>query len=174
MSGRQVIHRPYALALRLYRRLPRWARLFVVRRIAPLHTVGALALIEHEGRLLMLRQRHRQGWTFPGGLTNRGETAQVAVEREVTEETGLRVRVGLPFATVVAPASRRVDVLYWVDAGADWKDAPAVQAAGEAVTARWITPAQAGTVDEPTGQALAEFARFKEGTGQRGRLLRTV
>jgi len=170
MSGRQVIRRPYAMSLQLYRRLPRWMRLFIVRRIAPSHTVGALALIEHDGRLLMLRQRHRKGWTFPGGLINRGESAHTAVEREVTEETGLRVSVGLPFSTVVDPASRRVDVLYWVEAGEQWPHAPAVDAAGEALTARWIAPSDAGPVDEPTTQALAEFARFSAGTGHRGRL----
>ena len=174
MSGRQVIRRPYAMALQLYRRLPRWMRLFIVRRIAPCHTVGALALIEHDGRLLMLRQRHRKGWTFPGGLINRGERAEQAVEREVIEETGLRVRVGLPFATVVDPDSRRVDVLYWIEATDEWQTAPGVRAAGEALTARWVTPQDAGMVDEPTGQALAEFARFSSGTSHRGRLIGTV
>jgi 8-oxo-dGTP diphosphatase len=170
MSGRQVIRRPYAMALQLYRRLPRWARLFVVRRIAPSHTVGSLALIEHDGRLLMLRQRHRRGWTFPGGLINRGESAHTAVEREVAEETGLQVSVGLPFATVVDPRARRVDVLYWVEVGDPWPTAPVVEAAGEALIAKWITPSEAGVVDEPTAQALAEFARFSAGTGHRGRL----
>jgi 8-oxo-dGTP diphosphatase len=170
MPGRQVIRRPHAAALRVYGRLPRFARLFVVRRIAPLHTVGSLALIEHDGRLLMLGQRHRSGWTFPGGLINRGESAHDAVEREVVEETGLKVRVGLPFSTVVDPDARRVDVLYWVRAD----DGPPVQAAGEALVAEWIAPDDVGTVDEPTAQALAEFARFKERTGHEGRLTGSV
>src|SRR4051794_20259565 len=146
MSGRQVIRRPYAMALSLYRRLPRFLRLFIIRRIAPGHTVGALCLIEHQGRLLMLSQLHRRGWTFPGGLLNRGEDAATAVVREVAEETGLRIEVGLPFATVVDPSSRRVDILFWVQAGF----ASEVQAAGEAVSADWISPADMGLVDDPT------------------------
>jgi ADP-ribose pyrophosphatase YjhB (NUDIX family) len=167
MSGRQVIRRPYRIALSLYRRLPRFLRLFIVRRIAPGHTVGALCLIEHEGRLLMLDQHHRQGWTFPGGLINRGEDAEHAVVREVEEETGLRIEVGLPFAIVVDPSSRRVDVLYWVEAD----QASAVRASGEAQTAEWVSVADMGLVDEPTAQALAQFARFRAGASHQGRLL---
>ena len=105
MSGRQTARLPYRMALTLYRRLPRPLRLFVIRRVAPGHTVGALCLIEHEGRLLMLDQLHRKGWTLPGGLLNRGEDAATAVTREVAEETGLRVEVTLPFAIVVEPSS---------------------------------------------------------------------
>jgi 8-oxo-dGTP diphosphatase len=167
MPGRQVIRRPYAMALNVYRRLPRFLRLFIIRRVAQGHTVGALCLIEHEGRLLMLNQRHRIGWTFPGGLINRGEDAATAVVREVAEETGLDVRVGLPFAVVVEPRSRRVDILYWVQADS----APAVDAAGEALSAEWIAPSRMGEIDDPTATALAEFARFRAGTSHQGRLL---
>lgn len=167
MSGRQVIRRPYKMALGLYRRLPRWLRIFIIRRVAPGHTVGALCLVEHEGRLLMLNQRHRRGWTFPGGLLNRGEDAGVAVVREVEEETGLRIEVHLPFAIVVDPSSRRVDILYWVQAD----QAPAVRASGEALTAEWMSPTDMGEVDEPTAEALAQFARFRAGASHQGRLL---
>jgi 8-oxo-dGTP diphosphatase len=156
------------MALSLYRRLPRWLRLFIIRRVAPGHTVGALCLIEHDGRLLMLGQRHRRGWTFPGGLLNRGENAASAVVREVMEETGLAVEVGLPFATVVEPSSRRVDVLFWVPADSS----PPVRASGEALTAGWVAPAEVGEVDEPTAQTLAEFARFRAGASHEGRLNR--
>jgi 8-oxo-dGTP diphosphatase len=167
MPGRQVIRRPYKMALSLYRRLPRFLRLFIIRRIAPGHTVGALCLIEHQGRLLMLDQRHRRGWTFPGGLLNRGEDAAEAVVREVEEETGLRIQVHLPFTIVVDPASRRIDILYWVQA--EW--APPVHASGEALTAEWVAPANMGEVDDPTAEALAQFARFRAGASHQGQLL---
>ena len=115
MSGRQVIRRPYKMALSLYRRLPRFLRLFIIRRIAPAHTVGALCLVEHQGRLLMLNQRHRRGWTFPGGLLNRGEDADVAVVREVEEETGLRCSLGreLPSTSYTDSRGRPKIVRYW-------------------------------------------------------------
>jgi 8-oxo-dGTP diphosphatase len=169
MPGRQVIRRPYAMALNMYGHLPRFLRLFIIRRVAPSHTVGALCLIEHDDRLLMLGQRHRRGWTFPGGLINRGENGASAVVREVEEETGLQVEVGLPFATVVEPSSRRVDILYWVLAD----HAPSVLASGEALSAEWITIDSLGTVDEPTSQAVGEFLRFRstDDAAHRGRLL---
>jgi 8-oxo-dGTP diphosphatase len=167
MSGRQVIRRPYRMALSLYRRLPRFLRLFIIRRVAPGHTVGALCLIENDGRLLMLNQFHRSGWTLPGGLINRGEDAGTAVVREVEEETGLRVEVGLPFDIVVDASSRRVDILYWVQTD----HAPEVRASGEAVSAEWVPLNEMGLIDEPTAQALSEFARFRSGTPHQGRLL---
>ncbi len=167
MPGSQVIRRPYKMALSLYRRLPRFLRLFIIRRIAPGHTVGALCLIEHQGRLLMLNQRHRHGWTFPGGLLNRGEGAESAVVREVEEETGLRVQVHLPFTIVVDPSSRRIDILYWVLAD----HAPPVRASGEALTADWVPLDDMGEVDDPTAEALAQLARFRAGASHQGRLL---
>src|SRR5512142_1362010 len=88
-------------ALAGFRRMPRGMRIRLVRTVAPSHTLGAVCLIENEGRLLVLRQRHRPGWTLPGGLVNRGETAAEAARREVREETGLRVEIDLPIGTVV-------------------------------------------------------------------------
>ena len=160
----------HALALRVYRRLPRWARLFVVRRIAPAHTVGALCFVEHDGTVLLLRQRHRVGWTLPGGLINRGETAAEAVVREVAEETGLRISVGLPFATVIEPRSRRVDVLFHAEAG----ERVLTRVAGEALNADWLAPDAAGEVDEPTAQAFEQFRRLKAGGAHQGRVIGTA
>jgi 8-oxo-dGTP diphosphatase len=164
--ARSTIRRPHALALRIFARLPRFLRVMIVRRIAPAHTVGALCFVEHGGRVLLLRQRHRQGWTLPGGLINRGETAVECVEREVAEETGLRITVGQPFATVVEPSVRRVDVLYHVATD----ERPAVRVAGEALTADWLDVDEAGAVDEPTAQAFAEFRRYRAGGSHDGRL----
>jgi ADP-ribose pyrophosphatase YjhB (NUDIX family) len=98
--------------LRVYRHLPRWARRRVVRTIAPSFTVGAICAIEHEGRLLLLRQSYRARWGLPGGLLQRGEPATSAAVREVREEVGLDIElVGEP--TVVVDAEpRRVDVIF--------------------------------------------------------------
>jgi len=60
----------------------------------------------------------------------------VTAFREVEEETGLRVEVGLPFATVVDATSRRVDILFWVQV----ERADTVDAAGEALQADWVSP----------------------------------
>jgi 8-oxo-dGTP diphosphatase len=60
----------------------------------------AAAVIVRHGHVLMVRERSlgpggrhdgQEYWTLPGGGINPGETAEQAVRREVSEETGLVV-----------------------------------------------------------------------------------
>jgi 8-oxo-dGTP diphosphatase len=153
-------------AQRGYARLPRPLRLGLVRAVTPSHTLGALCFLEHDGQLLLLRQRHRRGWTLPGGFVNRGETAGQAVCREVLEETGLVIEAGEPLTTVVDPRYRRVDVIFHVPVDQLVDVVPA----SEATLARWLAPAAAGTVDSSTTMAFAAFARARRPGAQIGRL----
>jgi 8-oxo-dGTP diphosphatase len=154
-SGARGLRR---LALRAYRALPRPLRLFAVRVIAPGHTVGALCFLERaDGRVLLLCQYHRDGWTLPGGLLNRGEDPARAVVREVREETGIAVAVDMPFATLVAPGSRRVDVLFHVPVPGE----VAVRVDGEAMRGEWLALDDAGDIDEPTAMSFEAFRRWK-------------
>jgi 8-oxo-dGTP diphosphatase len=53
-------------------------------------------VIRTAGKVLLLLRRHPPNagmWSLPGGLVELGETPAAAVEREVKEETGLRVHV---------------------------------------------------------------------------------
>ncbi len=54
--------------------------------------VDVRAAVLQEGRLLMAQESMDGGWTLPGGWADVGETPSRAVEREVLEETGVRVR----------------------------------------------------------------------------------
>jgi 8-oxo-dGTP pyrophosphatase MutT (NUDIX family) len=158
------------LALRTFRALPRPLRILAVRIIAPGHTVGALCFLERDdGRILLLHQHHRDGLTLPGGLLNRGEDPALAVVREVREETGVAIEVDMPFATLVAPGSRRVDVLFHVPVGAGVD----VRTDGEAIRAEWCFLGEAGEIDEPTAVSFAAFERWRAlGAGlHRGRVL---
>lgn len=156
----------YRWALTTFSRLPRPVRLFLIRRGTPSHVVGALCFIEYEDRLLMLRQAHRRGWTLPGGLINRGESAHRAVEREVLEETGLQVEVGLPIGTVVEPGPRRVDVIYRVQV-----DRPVeIFARSEALAAEWLRLDEVGELDPPTRTAFDVLLRSRQADAYTGRL----
>jgi len=49
------------------------------------------------GEILLLRRNKIGGWfTLPGGTVNEGETINQAIEREVFEETGLKIAIGRP------------------------------------------------------------------------------
>jgi ADP-ribose pyrophosphatase YjhB (NUDIX family) len=58
---------------------------------------AAFAIIEEEGRLLLVSETRRFGdelrlcWDIPGGGTEQGESLEEALVREVREETGLVV-----------------------------------------------------------------------------------
>ena len=56
--------------------------------------VGGLAF--QEDRVLLVKRGKEPGlgqWSIPGGMVDVGETVKEAVQREINEETGLRVEV---------------------------------------------------------------------------------
>ena len=156
----------YLAALRIFRRLPAPVRRTAGRAGTPGFTVGAVCLIERDGRLLMLRQPHRDGWSLPGGLLGRGESAADAVQRELVEEIGVRVEVGRPVTVVVDSPLRRVDVIFRVQVTGDIGE----RVGGEATTARWLDPAEIAEADGPTRQILAAAADVRDPSGYAGRL----
>lgn len=169
MPAPPIRSRPiYLTALRVFRRLPAPLRRAAVRAGTPGFTVGAVCLLERDGMLLMLRQPHRVGWSLPGGLLDRGESAADAVQRELVEEIGVRVHVGRPVTVVVDAPLRRVDVVYRVQVEGEIGERPG----GEATTARWLDPAEVTEVDGPTRQILAAARDVSDPGGYAGRVLR--
>jgi len=58
--------------------------------------VAATCIVERQGKVLMIRRGIQPGmglWSIPGGYVDRGEVVEEAAAREVTEETGLEVKV---------------------------------------------------------------------------------
>lgn len=55
-------------------------------------TLGAQGvLIDAEGRIVLVRHTYVQGWRFPGGGVEHGETMVEALTRELYEETGAQI-----------------------------------------------------------------------------------
>ena len=157
----------YLLALRVFRRLPAPVRRQLVRAGTPSFTVGAVCLLQRDGHLLMLRQPHRDGWSLPGGLLDRGESASQAVQRELREELGLHVEVGRPVTVVVDAPLRRVDVLYRLRVDGEVGE----RVGGEATSARWLRPDEVDEMDGPTRQILQAATDVAVPSGYDGRVL---
>lgn len=160
--------RAHTAVLRAFRVTPAPVRRALVRAGTPSFTVGAVCVVEHEGAVLFLRQPHRGGWSLPGGLLDRGEAPGPGVEREVREETGLRVRVGAPVTALVEPQVRRVDVVYRVVVD----QRPEVVPGGEARGCAWLAPEEAARdADSATRSILDGLARALGPGAHDGRLL---
>ena len=52
---------------------------------------AAVAVLRQNGLILVIDRNDGRGFSFPGGLTHRGEPPEKGMRREVKEETGLEV-----------------------------------------------------------------------------------
>lgn len=56
-------------------------------------TFGVQCLVEHDGKLLMIRNSYglKKSWAFPGGGIDKNETPEEATHRETREEVGIEL-----------------------------------------------------------------------------------
>ena len=93
--------------------------------------------------LLVHRPRY-DDWSWPKGKLEDGESFPVAAVREVAEETGFTVRLGLPLPAARYRLGENTDkqVRYWAAAGAPG-EAPASPLPLEVDESRWVPAAEA-------------------------------
>lgn len=100
----------------LWRVLPTWMKLLVVRLKTPRLSVGICALVlDERGRLLVAHHTYRrQPWGLPGGLIGRGEHPDAALGRELREELGVEVSVGPVICAETWPPGKHLTLYYAV------------------------------------------------------------
>lgn len=152
--------RLHHLLLRLYRRLPRKGRRWVVRAMAPSFTVGAMCIIERaDGAVLLVRHSYRDRWGVPGGLLKRREDSTAGALREVREEVGLDIELLGEPAVVVDAAPQRVDLVFRARP-ADGADLDAVRPGSVEITeTAWFPRTELPALQFETTTALMALAR---------------
>lgn len=146
--------------LRLYQRMPTWARRRIVRTVAPSFTVGAMCFIERsDGAVLLVRQAYRKRWGVPGGLLERGEEAADGARREVFEEVGLAVDLLGEPRVVVDAEPQRVDIVFRAKVADGVDPAIAAPQSPEIIEARWFPRESLPELQHETVTALLALAR---------------
>ena len=149
--------------LRLYQRMPTWARRRVVRTMSPSFTVGAMCFIERDdGRILLVRHVYRKRWGVPGGLLKRGEDAADGARREVFEEVGLVIDLVGEAQVVVDAEPQRVDVVYRARPAADTDPDAVAPGSPEILEARWFARDAFPELQHETVAALMTLARAEQ------------
>lgn len=107
---------------------------------------GAVCWRLREGGLqvLLVHRPRYEDWSWPKGKLDPGEGCVEAACREVEEETGLRVRLGIPLPPARYRLSESLDkrVTYWAAHVPD-VDLPPPPRPDEVDTCEWVSPDQA-------------------------------
>ncbi len=151
-------------ALRSFGRLPKPLRRLVTRAVSPNWTAGVVALIEWDGRWLMVDPVYREGWTLPGGLIDRGETPAKAIKRELVEELGIDVDVDSfePWI-LMDSAMRRIDVVFHASIAEDVNPSLITIRTPELGAVGWFSPDDLPETDREAGDVTSLIKQVRAG-----------
>ena len=134
----------------------------------------AVGAVVFKGQRVLLVRRGKPPalgrWAIPGGSVQLGETLQQAAEREIWEETGIRIAAGKPafvFDVVDRDADGGIRYHYViVDLDATYQGG-AIRPGDDAVEARWVAAHELAelAVSLPTLHLLSRQYGFGTGPG---------
>lgn len=108
--------------------------------------VGVGAIVIKEGKILLVKRAappNKNLWAIPGGMLELGETLQEGAEREIYEETNIRIRAGKPIFTFDLLERDNDGRVYFhfliVDLEAEYV-AGEIKAASDALAVCWADP----------------------------------
>jgi ADP-ribose pyrophosphatase YjhB (NUDIX family) len=122
---------------------------------------GASAIVVHDGRLLMIRQRRPYGvhWEFPSGYYEAGESLEQTAAREAHEETGVAVEVEELVCTMAweREHDRRRNVLaFFLATPVDPSASPRAQSEEDIDEALYADPAELMAEIHPLDKVILE------------------
>ncbi len=128
--------------------------------------LAAAVVVFHRDKVLMVERAaapSEKEWAIPGGCVELGETLAEAVEREVLEETGVRVRAGKPvhvFDSVVRDREGRVRFHYLiVDLLGEYLGGEP-HAGDDALQAAWLSRQDLGRLEVSPASAALLASKF--------------
>ena len=108
------------------------------RRAREVVSAGAVVLGPGATVLLVHRPKY-DDWSFPKGKLDRGEHPTAAAVREVEEETGLRVRLGVPLTSQRYPIKAGTKLVhYWVGRAVGDRDVSGYEPNAEIDEVAWF------------------------------------
>jgi 8-oxo-(d)GTP phosphatase len=100
---------------------------------------AAGAVVLRKSRVLVVHPPAYDDWSFPKGKRDGGEVSPVAAVREVQEETGLVVRLGVPLSSQAYPHGPRTKIVdYWVGRVVGDHDVTGYQVNSEIDEVDWV------------------------------------
>jgi len=115
--------------------------------------IGIGAVVFHDNAVLLVKRKNppcANEWAIPGGHIHPGETLQQAAEREVLEETGIKIKAGEPvFSFDLIERDSNKNLLFHyviIDLAAQYIEG-IPQADDDALDAVWINRNQAKTLN---------------------------
>jgi ADP-ribose pyrophosphatase YjhB (NUDIX family) len=129
----------------------------MTREYPDLPRVGVGAVVLSGDRVLLVRRGGQPSsgkWSLPGGMVELGETTEQAVQREISEECGLRIRVAGVAGVldrVVKDAEGRVRYHWVLVDYLAFPESDTICAGSDAAEARWVPVRDVDKLDATDG-----------------------